>query len=110
MAAQDIGNADKDTAITRTITISPDVVFERVGDEIVLLEIAEGKYFSLNSIGSHIWELLVKTGDARAVLDQVHEEYDISYESLTRDFERFLGELGEKGLVSKVPRESKAAD
>jgi len=37
---------------------TPDVVFENFGDEVILLNLKSGNYYSLNPLGMAYWELL----------------------------------------------------
>jgi hypothetical protein len=92
------------------VSVPADVVFETVRDEIVLLELQEGKYFGLNSIGSRIWELLTESGDPQVIIARLVEEYDVSGDVARRDLQRLLTELLEKKLISvehEAPGESK---
>jgi hypothetical protein len=85
---------------TKNVKVPDEVVFEKVGEEYVLLELNLGKYFGLNDIGSRIWELLTESGDPQIVLARLLEEFDVSNEVVTVDLERLLNELAEKKLIA----------
>ncbi|CAI8738484.1 MULTISPECIES: PqqD family protein [Methylococcus] len=81
------------------ITIPEPVVFEKVGEETVLLNLDTGFYFGLNPVGSHIWELLVATKNPASVLAALREEYDVEGEVLERDLANLIRDLAEKKLI-----------
>jgi hypothetical protein len=50
---------------------SPSVVFERFEDETVLIHMDTGRYYSLDRIGSLVWELLVRPLEVSAVAEML---------------------------------------
>lgn len=83
----------------RTIAIPEPVVFEKVGEETVLLNLDTGFYFGLNSVGSRMWELLVATKNPASVLASMREEYDVDDDVLERDLANLIRDLAEKKLI-----------
>ncbi|QXP82899.1 PqqD family protein [Methylococcus sp. ANG] len=81
------------------ITISEEVVFEKVGDEMVLLNLETGAYFGLNPSGSRMWELLVATKSPVRVVESMHHEYDVAVDVLEQDLANLISELKEKKLI-----------
>jgi hypothetical protein len=73
-------------------------VASQVADgEAVLLDIESGKYFSLNLVGSRIWELCDGTRTAAEIISIVCDEFLVTEDMATADTYEFLGELqGEK--------------
>jgi len=43
-------------------TRNNDTIQGRLNDELVMMDIEKGKYFSLNPVATHIWDLLEKSG------------------------------------------------
>jgi hypothetical protein len=82
-----------------SLTIPEEVVYEKIGEEAVLLHLETGTYFGLNPVGSRMWELLVASGDPQAVLTRMQEEYDVTTEMLHEDLDRLLERLAEKKLI-----------
>jgi hypothetical protein len=82
-----------------TFSVSADVVFRDLDGEAVCLNLATGKYFGLNSLGTHIWKLLEEHGQLEPVLAMLQEEYDAPRENLERDLLRLVDELVDKGLI-----------
>jgi hypothetical protein len=89
--------------LDRAITVSPDTLFQEVEGEAVILDMARGKYFGLDEVGTRIWQLLQDHGTARAVFNQMLAEFDVEPERLEADLEALLQALAESGLVTLEP-------
>lgn len=81
------------------VNIAPDILFQELGSETVLLNLENEQYFELNEVGGRFWELLVEHGSTDAVLAQMEKEYDATPESLRSDLSSLLTKLVESGLV-----------
>ena len=86
-----------------TVVAIPDQVSCRLDDETVLLELKNGTYCGLNSVGSTIWELIQQPKSVEAVYSAVLEQYDVDAESCRSDVLRLIGELQAAGLVEIKP-------
>jgi hypothetical protein len=84
----------------KQVKVPEDVVFERVGDEMVLLELEKGAYYGLNPGGARMWELLAESGDPDVVLQRICLEYDVSSDVARQDLDRLLQELLENKLIT----------
>lgn len=82
---------------------SPDVLFQEVSGEAVLLDLKSESYFGLNRIGTRIWRLLESSSDPQALLVALMDEFDVGREQLERDVGRLIGELTAAGLVKLEP-------
>lgn len=64
------------------------------GDELVLLDAATGRYFTLNRVGGRMWELLATSRSTRELVVSLRTEYDVPPEphdaTLQRDVVRML--------------------
>jgi hypothetical protein len=89
-----------DKPLPSYITFSPDVLFQALKDEAVLLDMASEQYFSLNELGARMWQLLSENGDTGAVLEQLLLEYEVERAALRRDMAHWIDELVELGLAS----------
>lgn len=61
------------------------ILSSRIGNEEVMMHVEEGKYFSLNSISTRIWELIESPISPERICDELVKEYDISPEECTKD-------------------------
>ncbi|MCH8744259.1 MAG: PqqD family protein [Chloroflexi bacterium] len=82
-----------------TVTIPQEVLFQDLGEETVLLNVATGKYHGLNGVGSRIWELIQESNPMEMVLATLLDEFEVSSKTLEDDLSQFLGVLQSKGLI-----------
>lgn len=85
--------------LEQSIRISPDVMFQEVGGEAVLLDLSSENYLGLNETGTRIWQLLQRSGDLRRVLENMLAEYDVDARQMERDLVDLVGQLADAGLV-----------
>lgn len=95
-------------SLDSNVTIPQDVVFRSVDGEAVLLHLASGHYFSLNEVGTRIWELLSQDGSLRSAHAAMLQEYDVDADRLEADIVELAAALAEKGLVRMTPMGSGA--
>lgn len=75
------------------------VMFNRIGDEIVILDLDSGTYYGLDPVGSRLWELLSGGATLDDAIATMASEYDVDRETLERDLSVLLNELREKQLL-----------
>jgi len=83
----------------RKLVLSPEVMFQELGGEMVLLDLASESYFGLDEVGARIWGLLKEHGELQTVFEAMLEEYDVEPEKLEKDLLDLVGRLLEAGLV-----------
>ena len=71
-------------------------------DESVLLHLEAQQYYSLNTTGSRIWQLLAQGHGAATIAAAIAEEWDISHDEALRSVRPFLRELGEADLIEET--------
>jgi len=81
---------------------NPNQLFSNIDGEIVMLSIENGEYYSLDSIGSCIWNLLDKPLTFRQIVNNLLEEYEVNEETCINDTQPFLEEFLSKGLIEIV--------
>jgi len=92
------------------ITIPEDVMFRILGDEAVILNLASGVYFGLDSVGTRMWQLISEHGSTDKVVEAMLEEYEVEEGKLRDDLEKLMQQLSEKGLVKTDAQEATAAE
>jgi hypothetical protein len=84
---------------TGRFAISPDVAWQMIADEAVLVNLTSGMSLGLNETGSLVWTRL-----AGATLDEVAaamaEQFDTSMDEARRDVADLVGELQRRGFVA----------
>ena len=72
---------------------------QEVDDEIVLLHMGTENYFSLDDVGTQMWNLIQKFEAIDDVVKALLDVYDVAEETLINDLDNFLTALGERNLV-----------
>ena len=81
------------------VIISPEVLFQEVSGEIVLLDLASESYFGLDEIGARIWALLNEEKTVGQIVEVLLEEYEVDRARLEGDVNELLENLLEAGLI-----------
>lgn len=82
------------------IVASADVVSRVVDGEAVLLDLASGKYFGLNEVGSRVWEHARAEISVAELFERMSAEFDVDAATLRRDLDELLGDLADKKLIA----------
>lgn len=86
----------------KTIRLSAQSTWKRMGDEIVILDLNSGSYYTLNGSASFSWEKLVQGVPLEQAADDTAKEYGIPPETALADLESFLTRLKEEKLIEWV--------
>jgi len=73
--------------------LKEDILSSQIGNEIVLLDVASGKYFKIDEVGSSIWEHLKEPKSLDNLVEILIMEYDVEKEQCKKDVTKFIGEL-----------------
>ena len=74
----------------------------KIHDEIVMVNIDLGNYFSLNPVGSDIWEILQEETSSDELISKLMEMYEIDEATCSKEVNSFLSELLAKKLIREV--------
>lgn len=83
----------------RKFRSAPDVHSRAFGQELVLLDLARGEYFSLDELGARIWNETLAGRSLSAVVDLLVRDYDVHPDQLRADVLGLLNELVARGLL-----------
>ena len=89
-----------------SVTISPDVLFQEINGETVLLDLRSEAYFGLDEVGTRLWQLLQHEQELAAIHAVMVEEYEVNSDQLKQDLARHIQELETAGLVSLSKHEA----
>jgi hypothetical protein len=81
------------------IQLSPDALFQEIGGEAVILDLATSTYFGLDAVGARFWQLLQDDPDVPSACRHLLQEYEVEEAQLHADIERLLQQLANAGLV-----------
>ncbi len=76
----------------------PDVAWQTIGDEAVVMSLAEGRVLGLNPTGALVWSL-VEERDEEGLVAAVVDRFLVGTESAREDVRGFLSLLRERGLL-----------
>lgn len=86
--------------LSNKITIAPQAIARKVGEEIVILHLESGTYFGLDPVGARVWELMAVEKTLAEVCEVMLEEYDVPREAIERDTLKLVEDLLAKELIS----------
>jgi hypothetical protein len=71
----------------------------QVHDDLMMLNVEHGAYYSLDSIGAEIWKLLEQPTMVRQLVEQLRQRYNVSPEQCQADVLAFLDEMQKNGMI-----------
>src|SRR5512139_2936465 len=84
-----------------TLIHIPETVYtQEVGEETILLDTRGGRYFSLDPVGTRMWQLIREHGALRQVYETLLTEYEVVPERLEADLLALAAKMIDKGLAS----------
>lgn len=80
-------------------TVNPDVVSQRVGNDVVLVHLKTNQIFALNETGARFWELLTDGRSREEIERTLNDEFDVEPEPLRREIDALLADLARQDIV-----------
>lgn len=96
-----VGGPDSNTRYIR----NSKTISGRLHDELVMMDLDQGKYFSLNSVATRIWELLERPMLPVELSTLLVEEYEIGMDQCREEVNAFLAEMVKLGIVKNILQE-----
>jgi len=84
----------------KTYLRNPDISAATLDEETVLMSTEGNRYFSLNTLGTDIWELLEQPISKQEIIDVIRGNYDVDEEQARQDVTEFLEALESRKLIS----------
>ncbi len=82
-----------------TVVVSNDQVAADLAEEVVILGMREGMYFSVSAVAARIWALLQTPRRLADVVATLTSEYDGPADECTAEVLAFVEDLAARGLV-----------
>jgi hypothetical protein len=79
-----------------------DLVSCDLDGETVLMSMETGKYYGMNSMGSHIWALLETTRSVSEICKVLLAEFDVERQLCEREMLAFLNNLARENLIKGI--------
>ncbi|WP_428245400.1 PqqD family peptide modification chaperone [Ferrovibrio sp.] len=73
-----------------------------VGEELLMMSAAEGKYFNLNDVGTRIWELLAQPVSVEGLVKALTDEYEVDADTARAQVLEFMVALRTRGLLASA--------
>lgn len=83
----------------RTLAFAPDVVFQTIDGEGLLLGLHNEVVFSLNASGARIVELIAEGRGVSAIVDTLSTEYECPRDEIVEDVQQLIDSLRTRGLI-----------
>ncbi len=82
--------------------LDPELLYSKIGNEIVLLTVESGKYFKIDEIGSLIWEYIKKPKSISEIKDYLIQDYNVTEDQCVADISSFLDKLISDNLLKVI--------
>lgn len=82
------------------VMIPAQVMAREVGNETVILDLANGTYYGLDPVGARIWQLMAEGQTLTQVCEFMLAEYEVTREMIEHDVLALVQTLLERKLVS----------
>lgn len=79
-----------------------DTPWTTIEGEVLMMSMEQGQYFSLNQVGSRIWELLETPTEQTTLVGQLTAEYEVSEDVCHEQVGSFLARLRDRGLLVEI--------
>lgn len=73
----------------------------RLHDEIIMMDLDQGKYFSLNAVATQIWDFLGESKAIDEICSLLMDQYEVDLDECCKEVEEHLNEMVKLGLVSE---------
>ena len=80
-----------------TMQINPALTIEDFGDEIIIVNLHNGAYFSMKGAAAVVWKNLMQTTDLAHLLEQLSTAYDLDSDAL-KGVRQFMEQCAEDEL------------
>ncbi|MGB3756627.1 MAG: PqqD family protein [Rivularia sp. (in: cyanobacteria)] len=92
--------------LNQKLTISENTLSQELHGEIVILNMESESYYSLNPVGSKVWQLLNSKENVKAAIEQLLQIYLVDESTLHRDLTLLAEELTEEKLLISCDSEA----
>jgi hypothetical protein len=76
-----------------------DVAAKVIDGELIVIRLSDGTYYSMDNVGTRVWELIAGHHEAPDVIRTVAEWFGVPVERVRHDVEPLIRELLDEGLV-----------
>jgi hypothetical protein len=77
------------------------IIAQQASSAMLLLDMGDGSYYSLNEVGGRVWELCDGAHTVSQLVSTLAMEYDVPSQTLESDILELLDSLREKSLIAE---------
>lgn len=85
-----------------TIVQDGSALFSPLDKELVMIDVASGKYLSIDAIGAAIWQAIAQPVGVDQLIDTLADRYGAPRDQVRDDVLAFLNNLASRGFVRIV--------
>lgn len=78
------------------------LLFRKVDHSTVIVNLSRGVCYTLNHVGSLVWEGLVNNETLETIAQRISQEYNQLLANVVQDIQELLSELKQEGLIVEV--------
>jgi hypothetical protein len=82
-----------------TFVAASDLLATGFGTEVVILNLGDGVYYTLDEVGGRVWSLLSSPVTLQTICDVLVSEYEVGRPDCERDVRELIDALASRGLV-----------
>ena len=85
--------------MTSSYRIPGAVTYQSVGDELILLNLENGRYYGLDEVGRLVFQALREGDSDQRIVDRICAEYEVGAARAAADLDALLTKLESEGLI-----------
>lgn len=91
---------ERSLGLTPMLKVNPDVLWYDLEGELVVLNVATGRYLGLDAIGGVIFRALASAQEVPELVASLTRKYDVEPDVARAEIERLIGELKAARVVA----------
>jgi pyrroloquinoline quinone biosynthesis protein D len=84
------------------VAVADHVRSRQFEDELVLVDLAGGEYYSLNAVGTKIWHAVTAGSTPTEIAAALVLEYEVGHDTMLGDCMELIEQLLQRGLLTRV--------
>ncbi len=88
----------------RFLMNKPNVIYEVFEDEVVIINLGSGSYYSVDKVGAEVWRFIVNGAAVDEIVDSIREQYkNKGVVDIEKAINQFVEELKREELIVPYP-------
>ena len=81
---------------------SEETIFSEIGDDIVALNIPNGRSYGMENVAAAVWNLLEKPTDIHRICEELQCRYEVDPDTCRKDVNQLIDHFRREGLIDEV--------